>query len=299
VVNAYLVEGTDGFALIDCGVDTPAGWAAMEAALAGFGVDPSSIHTLVVTHLHPDHVGMTPRLVEEWGVGTVMHQRAATLVPRYNDTAGFAARTRELADRHGVPSPAREAFVDVGERPPWMPIVAPPDRKVEDGDAIPLGGDRRLEVLHTPGHEAAHICLRDSLTGILFAGDHILPGITPVVMYDELFEDVLGDFLGSLARVRDLGIGLTYPAHGTIVERGSQRAEQIILHHHRRLAGMAEVATARPVTAWAVMEAVFKPHLSPLDQRLALRETLAHLEYLRLRGHLDGSEESGVLTYAR
>ena len=50
-------------------------------------------------------------------------------------------------------------------------------------------GNRHFEVIHTPGHEPAHICLRDSRTGALFSGDHILPRITPFVGYDEIFED--------------------------------------------------------------------------------------------------------------
>ncbi len=64
---------------------------------------------------------------------------------------------------------------------------------------------RWLEVLHTPGHEASHICLRDTRTGIVFSGDHVLPRITPVIMVDERDVDVLGQYLSSLERLIDLG----------------------------------------------------------------------------------------------
>jgi glyoxylase-like metal-dependent hydrolase (beta-lactamase superfamily II) len=178
-----------------------------------------------------------------------------------------------------------------------MPPIDPPDQVVDDGDLIQIDRSRHLEVLHTPGHEAAHICLRDSRTGILFAGDHILPGITPVVMFDEMFEDVLGEFLASLARIRDLGVGITYPAHGGLIDRGSLRAEQIILHHHRRLGGMQDVVVTAPSTAWTVMSRVFRPHLSPPDQRLALRETVAHLEHLRLSESIALTDQDGVYWY--
>jgi glyoxylase-like metal-dependent hydrolase (beta-lactamase superfamily II) len=228
-----------------------------------------------------------------------MHARAAKLVDRYNDTEGYAQRTRLLADRHGVPRPTRAAFIDVGERPLWMPFIDSPDAVVDDGDSIPLGSGRTLEVLHTPGHEPAHICLRDSRTGVLFAGDHVLPRITPFVGYDEMFEDVLAEFLDSLRRIEKSGVATTYPAHGAIVEHGSARATQIILHHQRRLQGMIDVIDPTGTTTWQVMERVFRPNLSILEQRLALRETLAHLEHLRLTQRLRSIEEGQAVRYVR
>ena len=296
-VNAYVIEGGDGLTLIDCGTDWAEGLETLTAGLAELGMHLGGIHTLVVTHLHPDHVGMAPRLVRTWGVKTVMHSRAAGLVDRYNDTDGYGRRTRELADRHGVPPTRYEAFVDVGERPEWMPAIDPPDQVVEEGDRIPLDGNRHFEVIHTPGHEPAHICLRDSRTGALFSGDHILPRITPFVGYDEMFEDALGDFLVSLARIEQLRAGLTYPAHGALVEHGSARAEQLVAHHLRRLRDMLEVIAPSGSSAWEVMEKVFRPNLGPVEQRLALRETIAHLEHLRLEGKLASLERGGALRY--
>jgi glyoxylase-like metal-dependent hydrolase (beta-lactamase superfamily II) len=298
-VNAYLVEGAKGLTLIDCGTDWAQGLGALTAGLGALGIDPGGIHTLVVSHLHPDHVGMAPRLTREWGVKTVMHARAAKLIDRYNDSDGFVQRTRDLADRHGVPPAQHGSFVDVGARPEWMPAIDPPDQLVDDGDRIPIDGDRWFEVIHTPGHEPAHICLRDSRTGALFSGDHILPRITPFVGYDELFEDVLGDFLASLARIEQLRIGLTYPAHGVMVEHGSARAEQLLAHHQRRLTDMLEVIDPTGSSAWEVMTKVFRPNLGPTEQRLALRETVAHLEHLRLQGKLAEIERNGALRYRR
>jgi glyoxylase-like metal-dependent hydrolase (beta-lactamase superfamily II) len=164
-----------------------------------------------------------------------------------------------------------------------MPFIGPPDVVVGEGDRIDLGEGRFLEVLHTPGHEHSHICLVDSKTGILFSGDHILPRITPVIMWDQSDLDVLGLYLGSVQRLTGDKFGLTYPAHGSIVERGSQRAQQIVLHHERRLDGMLDVVRLGPTTAWNVMIESFRPHLNPQEQRLALRETVSHLEHLRLR----------------
>lgn len=297
VVNVYLLERTDGLTMIDCGVDWEPGYQSLVSGLADLGYRPESIDTLIVSHLHPDHVGMAPRLVKEWGVQLVMHQRATKRYQIYNDLAGFVTWVRKTVRLHGASPTKTEELADFGTTPMYMNPIDPPDRVVSAGDRIELGSGRALEVLYTPGHDPAHICLHDTGTGILFSGDHILPRITPVVMYDQEDEDSLGDFLGSLQAVADLKIGLTYPAHGTIVERGASRAEQIILHHHRRLNGMMEVLRLAPATAWQVMTEVFRPHLDLMGQRLALRETIAHLEYLRLRERLTTFDSEEVCWY--
>lgn len=297
-VNCYLIEGAE-LTLLDCGVDWEEGLEALESGLRQVGFRPESIDRLVVSHLHPDHVGMAPRLSERWNCAIVMHERSVERIPRYNDTAAFAESMRGLARRHGVPEAMRPGFVDVATRAPFMPLMRNPDQIVADGDRIQLDDARWLDVLHTPGHEASHICLRDSLTGILFSGDHVLPRITPVIMVDDEGTDVLGDYLASLQRLVELDVGLTYPAHGGIVEHGARRAEQISLHHDRRLSGMLDVVSLAPRTAWDVMLESYRPNLNSIEQRLALRETVSHLEHLRTRSQVTSFPEHDLWFYRR
>lgn len=295
-VNAYAIEANDGLVLIDCGTDWQPGRKALREGLDALGLDESAVHTLIVSHLHPDHVGMSARLVREWGCRFVMHDRAAKLVDRYNDSAGFAERLKRIGSTHGVPDSIVAAATE-SERPEYMPMIDPPDHTVSDGAEIDLGKGRRLEVVHTPGHEPAHICLRDSLSGILFSGDHVLPRISPVIMYDFNLGDVLGDYIGSLQKLIALHIGLTYPAHGTIIEHGDERVRQILLHHDRRLLDMAELVREADTTAWQVMLKSFRPNLDPLQARLAFLETVSHLEHLRLTGRIQEEERDGLVVY--
>ena len=132
-VNCYLIEG-DRLTLLDCGVDWEDGLEALEGGLRDVGFQPASIDRLVVTHLHPDHVGMAPRLSQRWRCEIVMHERSVDRIPRYNDTAGFAESIRGLARRHGVPETMRPGFVDVATRAPFMPLMRDPDQVVADGD---------------------------------------------------------------------------------------------------------------------------------------------------------------------
>ncbi len=298
-VNGYAIEANGGLLLVDCGADWAEGRRALEDGLSRLGLDQSAVHTLLVSHLHPDHVGMADRLREELGCRVVMHERADQgRLASYNDTPGFLAQLRRVALAHGAPPAAVERAASA-PRPDYMPILDPPDHVVTDGDQIDLGGERHLNVLHTPGHDDAHICLRDTRTGILFSGDHILPRISPVIMYDPEIEDVLADYMGSLQRLVDLGIGVTYPAHGTLIDRGDERARQILLHHDRRLLDMVELVRRDDTTAFAVMLKSFRPNLDPVQTRLALLETIAHLEHLRIGGRISAHTRDEMVTYTR
>ena len=154
-------------------------------------------------------------------------------------------------------------------------------------------------MIHTPGHEPAHICLRDSRTGILFSGDHVLPRISPVIMWDEDLGDPLGTYLASLQKLLGMSPRVTYPAHGTLIDRGDERARQILLHHDRRLLDMSELVRTGDTTAWEVMLKSFRPNLTPLEARLAFLETVSHLEHLRMTGRLQVEQRDGTVVFRR
>lgn len=297
-VNTYALESNGGLLLIDCGTDWEPGRQAIKDGFAELDLEESAVHTLLVSHLHLDHVGMSARLVREWGCRFVMHRRASKLVDIYNDTPGYIERLEALASTHGVPDAVREETT-AAIRPDYMPLIDPPDHTVEDGDRIDLGGARHLEIVHTPGHEPAHICVRDNRTGILFSGDHVLPRISPVIMYDTFLEDPLGEYMNSLQKLVELNIGLTYPAHGTLIDHGDERARQILLHHDRRLLDMADLVRESDTTAWDVMVKSFRPNLDPLQSRLAFLETISHLEHLRLTGRIREGDHNGKMIYRR
>ena len=297
-VNTYAVEANGGLLLIDCGTDWDEGRRALADGFETLGLEESAVHTLLVSHLHLDHVGMAARLTDEIGCRFVMHQRASKLVHKYNDTPGYLTRLRRIALEHGVPEPLIEPATTF-DRPEYMPLINPPDHTIEDGDLIDLGNSRSLEVVHTPGHEPAHICLRDTRTGILFSGDHVLPRISPVIMYDLDLGDPLGDYMGSLQKLIRLSIGLTYPAHGTLIGHGEERARQILLHHDRRLLDMADLIRSEDATAWDVMQKSFRSGLDPMQTRLAFLETVSHLEHLRLSGRIREEEQDGKTIYRR
>jgi len=296
-VNAYVFQGADGVVLIDPGGGHPEGYAALVAGLAELGHGPDDLSLMIGTHLHPDHIGLAARLVDETGCAYLMHRSAADRVAGYNDWGPWQERIVALAGRHGAPPAQLEAMARHEPRPDWAPPSPVPDVLGDHGGLIPISSERHLSAVYTPGHDASHICLIDSETGALLSGDHVLPRVTPFVPFPPEDDDNLGTYLASLERIEALDPPITYPAHHNVIERGAARARQIRLHHRRRLDGMMELLAHEPASAWSVVESSFKPNLPPLHARLALQETLAHLEYLRLRGRLVTIESNGHISY--
>jgi glyoxylase-like metal-dependent hydrolase (beta-lactamase superfamily II) len=178
--------------------------------------------------------------------------------------------------------------------PPGDSIIA-----VHDGEMAPLGG-RQYEVIWTPGHSDDHICLlRDD--GLFFAGDHVLPAITPNIgLFPEARPDPLRDYFASLARLQALPARLTLPGHGRPFTGLRERADALRGHHEERGATvLAEVAARLAgASAWEVTSALFEGRLCTVeDQRFALVESLAHLEYLRGTGQVRRERQDDVFTY--
>jgi glyoxylase-like metal-dependent hydrolase (beta-lactamase superfamily II) len=297
-VNAFVLEGDAGLTLIDCGVDSEEGWQALASGLKALGRDMSEVGAVVGTHLHIDHMGMAGRIVAETGAKFVMHEAAPDGLAEFNDWSIGIDRQADIAAANGAPPEAVAEIREVTPRAEWASPAEAPTNLVAEGDRIPLKGDRYLDVLHTPGHDEAHICLVDSRTGVLFSGDHVLPRITPVVLYDPE-GDRLGTYTESLQRIETEGFGLTYPAHGTVIERGGLRARQIILHHERRLGGIVQELRHGPRTAWEILEAIFRPNLLVFEKRLAFAETMAHLAHLVQREEVITFEEDGTTYYRK
>jgi len=298
-VNCYLIEGDDGITLIDCGVLDPATVATLDEAIAEVRGGEPALERLVGSHLHPDHVAAAAAIVRRYDCEFVMHSTTAQQVGGYNDWTLHRDDVVDLVRVHGGGAETIDAFSQVWPRPEWAGTAIAPSRPVDDGDRIDLGGGRELTVVYTPGHHVTHICLQDSLSGHLFSGDHVLPRITPYVAVDLEGGDSLASFLNSLEVIEALDPGLTYPAHGAIIEQGRARARQIALHHQRRIGAMLEEMRSAPRTAWEIMEATFRPDLDLQSQYLAFQETLAHLEHMVRMGRARRIEEDAGVRFGR
>lgn len=282
-INAYLIEGSSGYALVDTGMHTKEAEAALRGALVDAGVAMEDVKRVFVTHLHPDHLGMAGTL-ERAGAEVIMH------APELENASRMWSRDHTMIDqtyawfeRHGMP-----AAVDDGMRQAWLEIGRAVDEvehvtEAADGEQLDLGG-RRARLKWTPGHTDYHAVLVDEAERVLFSGDHVLPRITSNVgLYPYSRDDPLGDFLDALRAVRDLPVTRVLPAHGDPFDDLPGRVDQILEHHEERLRATLDAIGDSERDAYAVCRRLFPVLRSAHEERFALAETLAHLRYLERR----------------
>jgi glyoxylase-like metal-dependent hydrolase (beta-lactamase superfamily II) len=297
-VHLYLVRGGDGYSLIDAGLDTQAARDVFDGALREIGVTPESIVKLYVTHMHPDHIGMSGRHAAAGATVFIMRdeERRARYVWGTTSLDAWVA----FIERHGMGSAAATGVMRAAAD--LRKCVTLPERfeYVLDGDSVPVG-DRTCRVVWTPGHSDHHYVLIDDSANVIFAGDHLLPTITPNIgLYPECRPDPLGDYLTSLASFTRESAYSVLPAHGDAYEDLPTRLAELRAHHDERLTGVRECASesaGKGVTAFDIVGRFWGDRLSPHEARFALVEVAAHLEYLRLRDELTRSTVDGVERY--
>ena len=283
-MNAYLIEGSSGYALVDSGLHTADAESVLRAALAEAGISVEDVRRVFVTHLHPDHIGMAGTL-ERAGAEVVMHAPEIANARRmWSRDQSMVDETYAWFERHGMPEDVdqgmRDAWLAMGQRVDEIAKIA----EARDRETLDLGG-RRERVAWTPGHTDYHAVLVDEAERVLFSGDHVLPRITSNVgLYPYSRDDPLGDFLDALRAVRSLPVTRVLPAHGDPFDDLPGRVDQILSHHDGRLRATLDALGDAERDAYAVCRTLFPVLRSAHEERFALAETLAHLRYLERRG---------------
>jgi glyoxylase-like metal-dependent hydrolase (beta-lactamase superfamily II) len=232
-----------------------------------------------------------------------MHPADAALVEAANRLDGVAATTAEVDFLVGLGADRRDAQTDVGspETAEQFLGMAVADRLLEDGDLADLSG-WQLRAVHTPGHTPGHLCFREERTGLFFAGDHVLPRISPNISTGPAGEaDPLRSYLQSLGSVRDLVATEVLPAHEWRFTGLADRVDQLLAHHEQRLSELLDAVRAHPAsTPWDLAaHLTWSRPWSSYERRMrifAVTETDAHLRLLASRG-LVRTDGGGVPTW--
>lgn len=277
-VASYLIKGEDGWTIIDPGFDYPPAREAWESEAARMGLDlDRDVARLIVTHLHPDHVGLARWLEGRSGAPVWMLENEIPNARHVWDPSRNSDGFVSYMMRHGMDAETAGATAGTTRLGVRLPERL---RPLRPEDRIELGGSE-ARVIHTPGHSDFHFVLHDERRRLLYAGDHILLEITPNIgLWTFTAPRPLRRYLDSIGGLRGLDVDLILPGHGPLFHDLDGRIDELILHHEERLSVMHEALEGEPATAFEVARRVFPDELSDHQLRFALAETLAHLEHL-------------------
>lgn len=302
-LNAYLIKGKDGWFMVDTGWNTPDAFETLVKELKDLGLSVTDVVAIVVTHVHPDHFGLAGRIKQlSPHTQLMMHHWEYVLIePRYVKFADLRAKMGKFLRRHGVPPyPSLES----ASMPTLQFVTVTFPETVLYGGEVLQTGVYDLEVIWTPGHSPGHICLYEPQNKILFSGDHVLPVITSNINYHtQSGDNPLGDYLYALQKLRNLAVDKILPAHETIFGDLKGRIDQIVAHHEKRSREILQAIGRNRMNAFDISAVIPWDVRMPWDQfppllkRVAVGETIAHLEWMRWNGSVEKVLEGELVFY--
>ena len=302
-VNVYLIK-QDPLTLIDVGPKTDDAYRALVQKLGQVGVKLSDIRRIVLTHAHEDHCGLAKRVRDEAKDAEILVHKWET-----GHLFGRLARDqhRDLLLRSGVPPAAFEEM-----RSMYQDISLLTD-SLEDSDYQTLEDDMELEfdggvlrVLHTPGHTPGSCSFVREANRTLICGDCVLKRITPnpIVSPDPIDPSKrfpsLGEYLVSLARLREYRPTLSYGGHGEPVTDFEEIFHRYVRSIDERQKRVLSLVPNEGITAFEMATKLFPSSITQdVHQFLAISESIAHLDYAEREGKLALEIKEGVEFYRR
>jgi glyoxylase-like metal-dependent hydrolase (beta-lactamase superfamily II) len=305
-VNAYALEGDDGFTLIDSGLVLDDARDRLARALKELGAGLGDVRRFLVTHVHRDHYTQAVAVRRDFGarVGLGVGERVSLEVMSDPSTEAYRQQLDDLR-ANGAAAVAEAVLSVLAEETLPHEAWEAPDEWIEPG-AVLRAGARSVEARATPGHTQGHLVYLDRAGALLFAGDHVLPHITPSIGLEPVpGRSPLADYLGSLHEVRALPDARLLPAHGPVTASTHARIDELLAHHDTRLRFTAEAIDRGATTAfevgqmlrWTRRERRFE-ELPPFHQMLAVVETVWHLRLLTAQERVVATEDGEIVRYA-
>jgi len=259
---------------------------------------------LIVTHSHPDHVGLAGWIVERFGCPLVMSQ-VEYLQSVYHQNRGTEERRnaqRLFFRRHGMDESLTDKLLGRGQDYLKRVSILPPGyRRISHGDEITIG-TRRFKVITGGGHALDQVMLYCAADKLFLSADQVLSKISPNVSVwaVEPDQNSLGEYLASLA---SLTTTLPYdvlvlPGHGVPFYGLKTRIKQLADHHEERCRLIADACRDVPQTSKELVPVVFHKHALDAHQMgFAAGELIAHVNYMLVEGRLTVQETDGVLRF--
>ncbi len=290
-VNVYLIEDVDGWTVLDTGLGTDACREAWDAILR----EPMAgqrLNSMIVTHYHPDHVGLAGWLAERFGLPLAMPrpEYLYSLALQYAPGDLGADMHRPFYRRHGLAQQVTEAVLSRGHeylrRTTGVPTTY---HRIKHGDSLPIGR-RSFQVITGGGHALEQAMLYRPEERLFFAADQVIARISPNVSVHAMEPDLdaLGIYLASLSSLRASVADdvLVLPGHGLPFYGLHDRIADLMQHHEQRCAAIAVACHERPLSVADIVPHVFHRELDEHQTGFAFGEVLAHVNHMLGRGQL-------------
>ena len=301
-INVWLLDDGDGVALVDTGLDIAPCREAWEALLAG-PLAGRKVTRVIVTHFHPDHIGLAGWLTARFGVPLWMTRNewlfARMLTADIRDAPppeAFAYWRAAGWDEERIEAEAAKGWGRFASVVSPVPVSFV---RMRDGETLRIGA-REWRVVVGDGHCPEHACLVDLEGGLMIAGDQVLPRITSNVSLSlsEPEGDPLGDWLGSIEKLQGLPDSLlVLPSHGEPFT-GLHARLDALAHGHRDRLDALHAKLAEPRRAVDCFGTLFARKIEDNMLGLATGEAMAHLRRLEVEGKAVREVRGGVHWYS-
>jgi glyoxylase-like metal-dependent hydrolase (beta-lactamase superfamily II) len=296
-VNAYLIK-TDRVTMVDCAVRTEEAWQSLQHQLTSLGLTPSDIDQVVLTHHHPDHVGLLDYFPSDLPVfGHPINER-------------WLLRTEAFYTEHD--EFYKSLFVEFGIPVTMFPFINKMKKTLHyscnrsltspilEGSNVP--GLQEWSVIETPGHAQSHICLFRERDGVLIGGDHVLAHISPNPILEppangqmERPKPLL-QYNHSLMKLLQFPISKIYTGHGEEVYHLQELVEKRMKRQHERAMTVKEFVENEPLTVFEICQRLF-PTVYQKELSLTISETVGQVDYLLSLGEIDKMQHQNVVRY--
>jgi glyoxylase-like metal-dependent hydrolase (beta-lactamase superfamily II) len=302
-VNVYLIADGAGWAVLDTGLDDAVTRAAWDALFAG-ALRGAPLTRVLVTHYHPDHIGLAGWLCERFDLPLSMSQTEylVSLAIHLDPGALNAEPYRSFYRSHGLDADTTEKLLTNGHRYLRMISGLPRTfRRLIAGEKLRIGA-RSFEVVTGGGHAPEQVMLFCRAENLILCADQVLARISPNISVQAMDPqgDPLGIYLRSLASLkRDLPEQvLVLPGHNLPFVGLHTRIDELAEHHEVRCRAIAEACRRAPHTAADLVPVVFRRAIDdPHQMGFAFSEVLAHVNYMLREDRLHPVPGSSGVTF--
>ena len=296
-INVYLIDDGEGWAVLDTGIGNDPTKAVWEALIAG-PLAGRPLTRLIVTHFHPDHIGLAGWLCERFDLPLLTSQTSYLTCANISLRPGAldAKPYRDFYLRHGLDAATTQRVATQGHGYLKMVSGLPPTfLRLVAGDQLTIGG-RTFQVLTGNGHAPEQVMLYCPSAKVFLAADQVLAKITPNISVWAVDPegDPLGLYVRSLGELRAAipADALVLPGHQLPFYGLHQRSDELIAHHEVRCAAIAAACRTAPRSAAELVPVLFSRALDPHQMSFAFSEVQAHINYMLRRRELAWAEGS-------